>query len=88
MCTYEFSSNVFYVEISSIEWPIIYIYHNQCIKAHNTNLNSPISVGHNNTLETTSILIMRINVGHVNFHPLQIFNSKLVWATLIGLVEI
>ena len=32
-------------------------------------LNNPITVGHNNFVEPTLILITRISVGHINFEP-------------------
>ena len=34
-------------------------------------LNSPISVGHINSVELTFIFKMRINVGQINFQPYQ-----------------
>ena len=39
-------------------------------------LNSPIAVGHSNFLESMLILIMRVDVVHINFQPTLNFKQK------------
>jgi hypothetical protein len=54
---------------------LLYIYHHQI----------PISVG-NNSPKSTSTVTMRINVGHINSQPCQIYDLKVVLAMIIILI--
>ena len=49
---------------------------------------TPIIMGHNNPLEPTLILKMRIKVGHINFQFTLIFSRKLAWATSMWVINL
>lgn len=48
-----------------------------------TMLNLPNITGHNNLLEPTMLLVMKIDVGQVNFQPTLSLKYKSEWTTFI-----
>ena len=43
---------------------------------------SSITADHNDFLEPTLLLVMRINAGHIVLQPTLIFSRKLVWVII------